>query len=140
MAVIDDLPIELVEYILLLLDPIDAAHFAHTCKALYALLYSPDDQRLWRELYLLQPFDDPRQCRTSLGRPLTAIDWRKQLQCIMRTRTVLTDLSICKPEERCAVLQTLIDLVCICRPSSDPTDLEPSLNHAWVTAMVRRGA
>ena len=140
MAVITDLPIELIEHIILCLDPLDAARFAQTCSAYSALLYTPDDQHMWRELYLLQPFDDLRECRTSLGRPLPTIDWKLQLQRILRARTILTDLTLCKPYERCTLLRTLLDMICNCRPSTDPDSLEPSRNHAWVTVMLRSSA
>ena len=132
MAGLGDLPIELYEQIILFLDPIDAVQFAQTCSVYYSLLYAPDDQRLWRELYLREPFDDPRQCRTSLGCHPPPVDWKTQLQRIIRARTVLTNPSVCKPEERCVILQTLIDLVSTCIPSP-----EPSNNQVWVAAMLR---
>ena len=84
MAGIEDLPSEVIEEILLLLDPTDVAQFAQTCSDYYALVYGQEDQHLWRELYLRQPLDDPRRSYTSLGHPLPAIDWKSQLQRIMR--------------------------------------------------------
>ncbi|EIW59282.1 uncharacterized protein TRAVEDRAFT_121446 [Trametes versicolor FP-101664 SS1] len=138
MAKLGDLPIEVLEQILLVLDPIDVAQFVQTCSAYRFLLYGgPDNQHLWRELYLRQPFDDLRQCYTPLGRPLQEIDWRSQLQRVMRARAVLTKDSTCRPEERCDVLQTLIDMVTHIPPVTHPEGIEPSMNHVWATAMLR---
>lgn len=135
MANIDHLPVEVVEHIILFLDPIDVSKLSQTHSAYYNLISHAEDEHLWRELYLLQPFDDPRKCYTSLGRPLERIDWKGQLQRIMRARTVLINLSACHPDERCTVLQTLIDMVCTVIPVTHL--LELSLNHVWVAAMLR---
>ena len=138
MAGIEDLPSEVIEEILLLLDPTDVAQFAQTCSDYYALVYGQEDQHLWRELYLRQPLDDPRRSYTSLGHPLPAIDWKSQLQRIMRARTVLVkDPTNYSPEERCKVLRTLLDLVTNVVPDTHPDSMEPSPNHAWVTVMLR---
>ena len=139
MASIDNLPVEVFENIVLLLDPLDVAKLSQTCTAYYHLIYlSEESQHLWRELYLEQPFDDLRRCYTSLGRPLQPIDWKTQLQRIIRARTILTSSSPCPPEERRTVLQTLIDMVCNCIPVTHPDIIEPSSNHGWVAAMLRR--
>ncbi|KAI0372338.1 hypothetical protein BV20DRAFT_964483 [Pilatotrama ljubarskyi] len=138
MAKLGDLPIEVVEHILLLLDPVDVAQFSQTCSAYHALLYgNPEDQHLWRELYLRQPFDDLRHCYTPLGRPLRNIDWRSKLQGIMRARAILTKVSACRPDERCAVLQTLINFVSNVPPVTHPDVIELSMNHVWAAAMLR---
>ncbi|KAH9924355.1 uncharacterized protein BXZ73DRAFT_91336 [Epithele typhae] len=133
MATIADLPVELIEDIVLLLDPLDVSRFVQTCSAYHLLLYSNSGEHLWRELYLLQPFDDPRQCLTPLGRPLPRLDWKDLLQRVMRTRTILANVNLCKPEERTTVLQTLVDMVSNCVPSFIG---EPSRNHAWVALMI----
>lgn len=134
---IEDLPIEVFEQILLLLDPTDVARVAQSCSTFYAHIYNQEDQHLWRELYLLQPFDDPRKSCDSLGRPVTTIDWKTELQRIMRARTILTSLSACRPEERCTVLRTLIDMVTHVVPSTSIDTIDPAMNHAWVTVMLR---
>nr|VWP02542.1 Putative transcriptional repressor [Ganoderma boninense] len=55
------LPVEVVERILTTSDPRDVARFAQTCRYAHKLVYEPDDQFLWRELYLGHPFDDLRK-------------------------------------------------------------------------------
>ncbi|KAI0667709.1 hypothetical protein C8Q78DRAFT_1052179 [Trametes maxima] len=138
MAKIQNLPLEVLEQILLLLDPLDVSQFSQTCTAYHALLYGdPTDQHLWRELYLRQPFDDLRKCFTSLGSPPKQIDWKSRLQRIMRARTVITNVSVCRPEERCVVLQTLVDLITSVPPVIDPDVIDLSMNHVWATAMLR---
>ncbi|KAI0335715.1 hypothetical protein GY45DRAFT_1316414 [Cubamyces sp. BRFM 1775] len=138
MAKLDDLPVEVLEQILLLLDPVDVAQFSQTCSQYYALLYhDPEDQHLWRGLYLQQPFDDLRQCYTPLGRPLQKIDWKTHLQRIIRARTILTNVSACRPEERCTILQTLIDMVSNIPPVRHTDVIDISMNHVWATAMLR---
>ncbi|RPD77628.1 hypothetical protein L226DRAFT_458664 [Lentinus tigrinus ALCF2SS1-7] len=138
MAGLEYLPSEVVEEILLLLDPRDVAQFAQTCSDYHALVYDQEDQHLWRELYLQQPFDDPRRTVTSLGRPVSAIDWKTELQRIMRVQTVLTRGPMeFSPEERCNVLRTLIRLVNNVIPATHVDSIDPSPNHAWVTVMVR---
>ncbi|PIL22716.1 hypothetical protein GSI_15409 [Ganoderma sinense ZZ0214-1] len=137
MADIDQLPIEVLEQIILFLDPIDVAKFSQTHSAYYNLIHHAEDEHLWRELYLQQPFDDPRKCYTPLGRTFDVIHWKSQLQRIIRARTVLTNLSACHPDERGTVLQTLVDMVCTVIPITHPDDNEISMNHVWVTAMLR---
>ncbi|KAI0819246.1 hypothetical protein BC628DRAFT_1403854 [Trametes gibbosa] len=138
MAKLGELPVEVLEQVLLLLDPIEFAQFTQTCSAYHALVYgNPEDQHLWRELFLQQPFDDLRHCYTSLGRPLKAVNWRTQLQRIIRARTVLTAASVCRAEERCEVLQTLLDMVTNIPPATHPEDIDISLNQVWATAMLR---
>ncbi|KAI0754793.1 hypothetical protein C8Q80DRAFT_1141147 [Daedaleopsis nitida] len=137
MISIEDLPVEVLEQILLMLDPLDVAQFAQTRSDYYAIVYTQEDQHLWRELYLQQPFDDPRRCLDSLGRPFKAIDWKSQLQRIMRARTILARVSACRPEERCTILHTLLDMVITIPPVTQFEAMDPSLNHGWVTAMLR---
>ncbi|KAI0769093.1 hypothetical protein BD413DRAFT_559642 [Trametes elegans] len=138
MAKLNDLPFEVLEDILLLLDPVDVAQFSQTCSTYHDLIYGdPDDQHLWRELYLRQPSDDPRQCYTSLGRPVRTVNWKSQLQRLMRARTILANISACRSDERCTILQTLIDLVTTTPPVTHPDVIELSMNHVWATAMLR---
>ncbi len=137
MAHISNLPIEVFDQILFLLDPVDVAHLAKTCSIFYAHIYNQGDQYLWRELYLLQPFDDLRHVHTSLGHPVTSIDWKHELQRIIRARTILTNVPACRPEERCTILRTLTDMITTVVPAKSFEDMDPSPSHAWVTVMLR---
>ena len=107
------LPPEIIEQVLLLLDPLDVAIVSQTCKTFYNLIYRTRDNHLWRALYLAQPFDDPRRSVTPRLAPIPPerIDWKGSLQAFVRARTVLTDPSKCRPGERDATLRTLIRLL-----------------------------
>ncbi|OBZ68817.1 hypothetical protein A0H81_11237 [Grifola frondosa] len=59
-----------------------------------------------------------------------------QLQRIIRARTVVTNLDVCRPEERCAILQTLVDMVCNL-PPRHPHGWDVASNLGWVAALVR---
>src|ERR1700733_13432960 len=103
------LPPELIEHILSICDPLEVAAFGQTSRFFRTLVYQTTDQHLWRSLYLSQPFDDPRSCVSFLGRPRPTVDWKSELQHIIRTRSVIENTAICRPDERCTVLQTLLN-------------------------------
>ncbi|KAI0917177.1 hypothetical protein AcW1_007559 [Taiwanofungus camphoratus] len=140
MTAIIDLPSEIIEHILLELDPIDVASIAQTANTFRSFVYKPPDQHLWRSLYLAQPLDDPRICRNSLGNPLPEPEWMMQLQRIIRARTVIADPTKCRAEERCTVLQTLIDLASNIPHASSLMGEQLSLNLVWLAARLRGGS
>ena len=140
-ASIVHLPFEIIEQILLELDPLHVATFAQTNRAYHTLVYHSHDQHFWRELYLRQDFDDPRTCLTPLGSPRTEpVDWRGELQRIIHARTVATHPTLCSPRERLAALRTLGDLA-RCAPSA-PTVFSDKLSHnlLWIALILRGGA
>ncbi|KAJ3907882.1 hypothetical protein F5879DRAFT_986063 [Lentinula edodes] len=140
-----DLPVEIIEEILLQCDPIEVGIISCCSRLFYDLVYnSPGDssQHIWRALYLAQPFDDPTRCVSQNGRPRVGqFDWRSELQAIIRARTVLEDVSICKPHERIQVLKTLLNMVCWVPPLGSYGDIIENLsqNLLWVTAVTRGG-
>lgn len=93
-ACITDLPLEVLEHILVISDPIDVASTTQVCRLLRGLVYSAGDEHFWRALYLAQPFDDPREAVTYLGKRRTDIKWREELQRIIRARTVVNDVTV----------------------------------------------
>lgn len=136
---IHDLPPELVEQIVLELDPLDVAAFAQTCTTFYTFVYDPSEQHLWRNLYLLQPRDDPRICVDPLGNPLPQPDWCSLLQRITRARSIVRDFTKYHPREIVEVLRTLLGLICNVPPASDIFSSQLSLNLVWVAALLRGG-
>lgn len=138
-----ELPSELIEEILILCDPIEVAKAAQTCSLLCSLIYSAADSRLWRELYLGQGLDDPRVCIGEDGTSRPPVEWRKELQAVIRARTVVDDVSKLRPLEGERILRTLIMLVCNVRPwSSDGGVLdlrESSKNLDWVDEKLQNG-
>lgn len=138
------IPPEIIEQVLLFLDPLDVASFSQTCKSFYDLVYPSQDNHLWRTLYLAQPFDDPRRALTShLDRPPSEsnIDWKGSLQAIVRARTVLLarDPSKCRPGEREAILHTLIKMLRDATPATSHSGYALSQNIVWLVAMLRDG-
>ncbi|KIJ64607.1 hypothetical protein HYDPIDRAFT_28541 [Hydnomerulius pinastri MD-312] len=139
MVAITDLPLELIEHVLLTLDPLDISYVAKTCRFFQGIVYGANDQQFWRALYLVQPFDDPRKAVTYLGIPRADIDWRAELQRIIRARTVVKNLAVCRNEERCRVLQTLFDMVANVPPLPFPESGQLSRNICWVQNLLRDG-
>lgn len=140
-AMLAILPPEIIEQILLMLDPIDVAMFSQACREFHNLVYHSRDHHLWRALYLAQPFDDPRLSLTPrLHRvPPEDIDWKSSLQAIVRARTVLTDPSKCRPGERKDILRTLIQLLRGAAPAQSFGGDNLSENLVWLVAMLRDG-
>jgi hypothetical protein len=140
MASFIGIPPEIIEEILLNLDPLDVARIAQ-CSALFrSLVYNSKDQSLWRRLYLDQPFDDPRVCVSQQGKPRPDINWKEGLQRFMRARTVLHNTSLCRPGERLTILKTILDMVSYVPPLSAPDSFgDMSRNLLWGAAMILRG-
>ncbi|EDR02270.1 uncharacterized protein LACBIDRAFT_309620 [Laccaria bicolor S238N-H82] len=151
-----DLPPELIDEILLTFDPFDVARLSQTCRSFRSHIYNDDrDDALWGGLYLSQQYDDPRLCLTQDGRERPKVDWRRELQRILRARSVMIDSSLCKPNELGKVLQTLIDMISFVPPISSSGGSEDTLsnlnwtytpgfeeissNLVWVAAMLRQG-
>lgn len=138
-AVQDVLPVELIEYILSLCDPLEVAAFAQTSSFFRKIVYETPDQHLWRSLYLSQPFDDPRNAVSPLGTPKSSVDWRTELQRIIRARTIIEfkDVIMCHEEERCTVLETLLNMIDNVSPAPHLFSDQLSRNLLWVAAMLR---
>ena len=136
-----DLPAELVEQVLLELDPLHVGAFAQTCKHFHALVYEAPDSHLWRHLYLQQDLDDPRRCLSTLLEPqVDKVDWRGRLTRVKRAQVIAMDPRLCKPHEREEVLRALLYLACHVPPMDDINSEDIALNHLWVAATLRGGA
>ena len=132
---------EIIEEVLTFLDPVDVAAFSQTSRRYNNLIYHSGDNHLWRELYLAQPFDDPRLSLTPRFERIQSesIDWKASLQAIIRARTVLNDPSKCRPGERETILRTLIDMLRGAAPAPSFCDKTLSDNLVWLVAMLRDG-
>jgi hypothetical protein len=139
-ACITDLPVEVLEHILVISDPIDVASTAQVCRLFRGLVYPIGDDHFWRALYLAQSFDDPRKAVTYLGNRRTDIKWREELQRIIRARTVVNDVTVCRPDERCQVLRTLLDMVTNIPPLPFPESEPTSRNVLWMQNLLQDGA
>lgn len=139
------IPTEVVEDTLLYLEPLDVSRVAQTSRFYRALVYQAPDDHLWRDLYLQEPLDDPRECVDHLGRWRNpkSINWMQELQRITRASVVLPKLEICRPGEKAEVLKTFLHLVEHTKPCRiSPTDVDSadlSLNLLWVAAHLKDG-
>jgi hypothetical protein len=140
MSRLSHLPPEIIEEIVLHLDPVHVASVAQCSRFFRSIVYNPNDQALWRELYLRQQFDDPRTCVSQQGYPKGAIDWKAELQRFVRATTVLHDPSVCRSEELSAILKTVLEMISYVPPLTAPENLsELSRNLSWVADVLRGG-
>ncbi|KAI5981728.1 hypothetical protein EDD15DRAFT_2331204 [Pisolithus albus] len=163
MARIIDLPLELLEHILYMLDPLDVSRVAQASRFFRRIVYlTPDYQRFWRGLYLAEPLDDPRDTVTYLGSPrlrtissaqidasdvnsassveLCDFDWQGELQRIIRARTIVRNPHMCRQGEWTEVLRTLLDLATTLPPVPFAESECTSRNVAWVLRLLQDGA
>lgn len=120
-------------------DPSEVAQAAQTCSALRTLIYSSQDSKLWRDLYLAQPFDDLRKCVSQCGQP-AQVDWERNLKRLVRAREVVANLSLLEPGELEEVLQTLLMMVLYHPPQSSNADTisVSSLNLRWIVDIFQQ--
>lgn len=145
-----NLPSEILEQIILELDPLHIASLSHTCTDFATFIYYDQGSHyLWRNLYLAQLLDDPKSSLTRLGFPhydsqhsTISIDWMGRLQRIIRARTVIRNPDLCRESERCTVMKTLLELVRNTPPSmisSNSADDRLSSNLGWLAGTLRSG-
>jgi hypothetical protein len=132
------IPSEVIEGILCHTDPVDVAAFSQTSKAYHDVVYNPDDQKLWRELYLKLPLDDPRECINTLGKSQRglSVDWKTELQDFVRASQVVMDQTRLREGELITILQTLIRLATHFKSLQDGK----SSNLQWITKNLLRGS
>ncbi|TFK24954.1 hypothetical protein FA15DRAFT_669012 [Coprinopsis marcescibilis] len=134
-----DLPLEILESILILCDPQDISRTAQTCQFFRCLMYRSLDEAIWRE-NLTKTLDDPRQCSGLLGEERPFVSWRKEVQRITRAGSLIKRMSIGRPGELADVLQTLLDLVTYTAITPGPSNGHClSKNRAEVRALLDNG-
>ncbi|KAF9263005.1 hypothetical protein L218DRAFT_375211 [Marasmius fiardii PR-910] len=150
---ITSFPPELLEQLLLLLDPLDVSALSQTSRLFHTLVYHPPDQHLWRNLYLAQGLDDPTLCFSPLGHRFLgspesraqSFNWKKELQEVIFARTVV-EKGPAKwgREDRKRALKTLLKLITYVPPlelrEEDMNSDKMSSNLMWVAAECRKGA
>ncbi|PFH51222.1 hypothetical protein AMATHDRAFT_75080 [Amanita thiersii Skay4041] len=138
----NSLPLELIERILVYLDPIHVSKFAQTCRGARRVVYGPGDEWLWREMYLALPLDDPRVCVWMDGEEVVA----REVQRIVRAWTVVENVNVCRGvEEYVEVVKTMLDVVS-CVPVLKVGEAgrwsgggEVSKNLLWGSAVMKGG-
>jgi hypothetical protein len=129
-------PIEVAEHALALCHPFDVASFARTCRSARNLVYFSGDH-LWRQLFLLYPFDDPRKSLKARDDPdfMSKFDWRGELQ----RRIMVEEISSRQREQTLIfwnwVLDTFVSLVEEALPLSKD-EQQPSHNMKWLARIL----
>jgi len=139
MASLLSIPLEILEQVLLELDPVDVAAISQICVSFAEMLYRSSSDLFWRKLYLTLALDDPLRCLDHLGNPLDRIDWRRELQRVIRARTIVKKPELCRTEERCAVWRTILHLATHTVPLLSVASDDLSYNLVWLGSLLRGG-
>lgn len=108
-----DLPLEVIEHILLFATPSAVAAFSQTCKIYFSLIYMTRDNHFWRSYFFCQGlYDDPR-LRLKPNRP-TTVHWEKLVQRWTAAANVLRRNT---PIKDVATIRDLLELIDRSRPS-----------------------
>lgn len=123
-------PTEVAQQALALCHPRDVASFTQTCRAAWSLVHDSTDQYLWRQLFLLFPFDDPRN--TSQGfRKDTHFDWKIELQHRVHAE-IIARSALSSPEDLAVALDILLGVVRSASPVIPGREQVPSSSLQWV--------
>ncbi|EAU92633.2 hypothetical protein CC1G_01678 [Coprinopsis cinerea okayama7 len=91
-----NLPVEVLQRILLFCTPRDVSTFSRSCRATYSIVYQADDQHLWRELYLGHPLDNPyevvqeRRDHKLHARSVDKLNWKERLTEVVKAASLAT--------------------------------------------------
>ena len=139
-TMISSLPTELVQHVLCFCTPRTVAAFSQTCRLAFALVYDPEDQHLWQEVFLSVPFDDLRDSPDY--DPDVPIDWKTEVQHRIRASSMVTftpeDLPL-SPETEKQVFDAFKSLVKVAHSAIPPFRTDPnsppvpSHNMRWLT-------
>lgn len=127
-------PTEIAEQALVLCHPRDVASFAQTCRAAQSLVNDTTDQYLWRQLFLLFPFDDPRKTCQGFRRDIQ-FDWKTELQRRVHAELIARSTRSTS-EELHVTLITLLDVVRSAPPVFLGCECVLSSNLLWVTDVL----
>jgi hypothetical protein len=123
---------EVTEGALRLLHPVDIAKFSQTCRAAHALVYGAPNQYLWRELFLLYPFDDPHHAfipgQTNSSPPY---NWKVELQQRVRAELLAFGQEWTLDEQQ-FVLNTIVSVIWSATPVRNSSDYQLSNSLKWV--------
>lgn len=123
-------PTEIAEQALALCHPRDVASFTQTCRAAWSLVNDTTDQYLWRQLFLLFPFDDPRKTRQGFRKDIQ-FDWKTELQRRVYAEIVARSARS-TPENLHAALAILLGVVRSASPVTLGYECVPSSSLLWV--------
>jgi hypothetical protein len=128
------IPAEVIEYALTFCPPTAVASFSQTCRLANAIVYESPDQYLWRQLFLLYPFDDPR--KSIHGSIIRRVDWRTELQRRIRAKAIAFSPAGRPVQCKIQALQTFITMVHEAAPLSKDQRPLPSDNITWLSRVL----
>jgi hypothetical protein len=136
------MPVELLERVLTFCHAWDVAAFSQSCRLAYVLVYHSTDEYLWRELFLLHPFDDPRKSFQSAWKadplPVSAAnDWRRQLIERLNAERLCLSPGASTYEKKHA-LEHFIHVVREAHPIPPSGNVQPSYDLQWLERVFRR--
>ncbi|KAG1749639.1 uncharacterized protein EDB91DRAFT_1108816 [Suillus paluster] len=129
------IPSEITERALALCHPRDVASFSQTCRKAHRLVYRSPDPYLWRQLFLLFPFDDPRQMESVfLGD--SHFNWRKELLRRMEAQLIACRKNS-KLEDLLRAIDTFVSVVRTAAPVAMGHERVSSPNLLWVVDVLQ---
>ncbi|KAG2045253.1 hypothetical protein BDR03DRAFT_938300 [Suillus americanus] len=129
------IPSEIIEHALTLCHPHDVASFSQTCRKALRLVYGSPDQYLWRQLFLLFPFDNPLQV-SSPSQEDGQFNWRKELHRRMEAQSIARRTSSTL-EDLLTVIETFISVVRSAAPVTWGYERVSSPNLLWVVEVLQ---
>lgn len=146
LTMLTTIPVEIQEAIVLqcaAIEPGSLASLAQTNSGLRSLICQPDDQHLWRTIYL-DIFDDPRYALSLYdGVPFEAqtFDWKTQTQRIFRAVFRLRKAEFSDEELDYYIdeetSEAFLLVAHLARPCISDVDMVPSKNEAWLNETLR---
>ncbi|KIK99923.1 hypothetical protein PAXRUDRAFT_822197 [Paxillus rubicundulus Ve08.2h10] len=127
--------LEITEHALTFCHPRDVASFSQTCRRAWLLVYNNADQYLWRRLFLLYPFDDPRKTQCGFCEH-TDFDWMTELRQRIRAETIARSARS-TPEELLAALHVFLGVVRSAPPVTRGCERVPSSSLLWVVDVLQ---
>ncbi|KAH7930565.1 hypothetical protein BV22DRAFT_1054743 [Leucogyrophana mollusca] len=131
------IPPEITERALTLCHPRDVASFSRTCRRARTLVYNSPDQYLWRQLFLLYPFDHIRNSShwQYEYHAESHFDWAKELQ--RRIQAELIALSTHpRNEDLMVALETFVSVVRNASPVTRGNERVRSPSLLWVVDVL----
>ncbi|KAF8640766.1 hypothetical protein AX17_000416 [Amanita inopinata Kibby_2008] len=125
-------PVELIQRILTLCHPCDVAAFAMTCHLAYNTVYGSTDQFLWRQLFLLYPFDD-----LIIPNHHSLIDWKAHLVRRMSAELAARSSASISIDKACDALQTMVSVTEQLSAVKDERDTLASKDLKWMEEKFR---
>ncbi|KAG8932923.1 hypothetical protein FRC02_000350 [Tulasnella sp. 418] len=153
-----NLPLEIIQHILICATPLDVASISQTCRAFRDIIYSPTDTHIWKSLFL-DLFDDPRiraeVCRdqtfAGTGENRNHIgsinvsgdyDWKQELQRRIKAAILVNSskkyrkCDFTKREEMfsafISVIETSLPAVIYSKSHGEVWEASASKNVAWI--------